>query len=76
MAPQHLNDQLPNSTKERENRNARKRNKLKALKLATTPPAPTTVRLQLDRRTIITCRKESIAFWTARYPNATIIQPA
>jgi hypothetical protein len=75
MGHDRLNNQLPNSGKERENRNARKRNKLKAAKLLEAPPAPTAVRLQLDRRTIITCRPESIGFWMERYPNASIIQP-
>jgi hypothetical protein len=31
------------------------------------------VRIRLDRRTIITCKPQAVAFWRERYPNLEIL---
>lgn len=44
-----------------------------ALKRGTGKPAREVVKIQVDRRTTITCTPERVAYWMEKYPNAKVV---
>ncbi len=54
-------------------RTKRKSTARKVTTAAKRGPVDGPVRLQLDARTIITCKPSAVAFWQRRYPNLSIL---